>query len=207
MPAHERSAKEVTLATAEQSVTDRTLCMVSGYHAASFSPADAFESGLRHRFALVLDTYRRDTEDLYFDTSLFQRLVPTLCQTIGFDAVAIRMTEGSCLHSFDDLARHYAGLEESEHEPPARIDLLRAGELVGVVETEFWTMVGGPSPYHDSYTLSFYTDRDRSPELQRESETACSEIGAVITGYHKGQESKEPYRPWWRKVWRGLARK
>lgn len=194
------------MTTAEQSVTDRTLCMVSGYHAASFPPADAFESGLRHRFAVVLDTYRRDKADMYFDTSLFLHLVPTLCQTIGFDSVAIRITEGNCLHSFDDLARHYDGLEEPEHEPPDRIDLLRSGVLVGVVETEFWTMVGGPFPYHDSYTLSLYTERDRSSDLQRVSETACSEVGAVITGYHKGQESKEPYRPWWRKALRWLAR-
>ncbi len=188
------------MTTAEQQVTDRTLCLVSGYHAASFPPADAFESGLRHRFAVVLDTYRRGRADMYFDTGLFLYLVPKLCQVIGYDCVAIRMFEGGPFHSFDDLVRQYANLEELEQEPPARIDLHRSGQLVGVVETELWTMVGGPSPYHDSYTLSFYTDRDRSPELRRVSETACSEVGAVITGYHKGQESKEPYRRWWRKL-------
>jgi hypothetical protein len=193
------------MTTTEPSVTDRTLCLVSGYHTATFPPADVFVSGLRHRFAVVLDTYRRDKEDMYFDTGLFLHLVPTLCQAIGYDYVAIRMIEGGRFQSFDDLARQYSGIEELEKEPPARIDLHRSGQLVGAVETELWTMVGGPSPYHDSYTLSFYTDRDRSPELRRVSETVCSEVGAVITGYYEGQESKEPYCPWWRKVLRLFA--
>jgi len=174
--------------------------MVRGYHAASFPPADAFEAGLRHRFAVVLDTYRRDKAEMYFDTGLFLHLVPALCQAIGYHFLAIRMFEGGRFHSFEDLAREYARREELEQEPPARIDLLKSGLLVGVVETELWTMVGGPSPYHDSYTLSFYTDRDRSPELRRVSEVACSESGAVITGFHEGQEMKEPYRSWWRNV-------
>jgi hypothetical protein len=195
------------MTTAKQTAADRTLCLVSGYHAASFPPADAFEAGLRHRFAVVLGTYRRDKAEMHFDTGLFLHLVPALCQAIGYDCVAIRMMRGGRFHSFDELSGQYAGLEELDQEPPARIDLHRSGQLVGVVETEFWMMVGGPSPYHDSYTLSFYTDRDRSPELRRVSETVCSEVGAVITGYHEGQESKEPYRPWWRKVLRWFAHK
>lgn len=195
------------MTTAEQSGTDRTLCLVSGYHAANFPPADAFELGLRHRFAVVLNTYRRDKADMYFDSSLYLLLVRTVCQAIGYDCVTIRMIEGVRFHSFDDLARQYADLEELEQKPPARIDMYKSGQLVGVVETELWAMVGGPSPYHDSYTLSFYTHGDRSPELRRVSETACSEAGAVITGYHEGQECKKPYRPWWRKVFRWFARK
>ncbi len=194
------------MTTAEPPATDRTLCLVSGYHAASFPPADAYEAGLRHRFAVVLDTYRRDKVDMYFDADLFLRLVPALCQAIGYDGVDIRLTDGSRFTSFGDVARHYTGLEELEREPPERIQLSRRGQLAGMVDTEFWTMVGGPSPYHDSYTLSFYTDQDRSATLRRVSETACSEIGAVITGYHTGQQRKEPYRPWWTRVWRWFAR-
>ena len=195
----------MTMTTSGQSASDRTLCLVSGYHAASFPPAGAHESGLCHRFAVVLDTYRRDKVDMYFDTDLFLRLVPTLCQAIGYDRVEIRMTDGSRFTSFDELARQYAGREEVEQEPPVRIELVRRGQLGGIVETEFWTMVGGPPPYHDSYTLSFYSDRDRSPELRRVSETVCSELGVVITGYHTGQQSKEPYRPWWRRVLQRFA--
>ncbi len=190
------------MATARLSVTDRTLYLVSGDHAANFPPADAYQAGLRHRFAVVLDTYRRDKVDMYFDSDLYLRLVPALCQAIGYEGVDIRMTDRSRLTSFDDVAHHYAGREEIEQEPPERIQLGRRGQTVGIVATEFWTMVGGPFPYHDSYTLSFYTEQDRSAELRRVSETVCSEVGAVITGYYSGQQRKEPDRPWWRRVLR-----
>jgi hypothetical protein len=173
--------------------------LVAGYHTDSYPPADAYESGLRHRFAVVLDTYRRDKVDMYFDTDLFLRLVPTLCQFIGYDQVDICMIDGSHFPSFDALARHYAACEEDDQHPPDRIELGRKGCL-GIVEAEFWTAVGGPSPYHDSYTLSFYTHHDRSAELRRVVEGVCSEAGAEITGYYEARQSKEPYCPWWKKA-------
>ena len=31
--------------------------------------------------------------------------------------------------------------------------------------TDYWTRVGGPSLYHDSYTYSLFSDRDVGPEV------------------------------------------
>ncbi len=195
------------MTSADQSGSDRTLCLVSGYHAATFPPEDAYAWGLRHRFAVVLDTYRRDRADLYFDAELYLRLVPALCRAIGYDGVTIRMAGDGDFPSFDALAGHYAGQEEADRDPPERIELRQGGRCSGIVQTEAWAAVGGPAPYHDSYTLSFYTDRDRSEELRRVVEEVCAELGAVITGYHTGQPDKRPYRPWWRRAlrWPGAA--
>src|SRR5688572_1894445 len=116
----------MTITMAERS-TDRTLCLVSGYHTSNFPPADAYERGLRHRFAVVLDTARRDKMDMYFDTELFMRLVPILCQTIGYDRLDIRMTDGRRFTSFDELAGHFSSQVEFDQEPPFRIELYRSG--------------------------------------------------------------------------------
>src|SRR5690606_8447614 len=49
-------------------------------------------------------------------------------------------------------------LPKEDREPPL---FIFAGqnevEASLVVETEYWTRVGGPMPYHDSYTYSFYS--------------------------------------------------
>jgi hypothetical protein len=74
--------------------------------------------------------------------------------------------------------------------------------LVAVVETEFWSSVGGPSPYHDSYTFSLYTGQNRSEELQKISELACSGAGARITHIYIEQQYKEPHGPWWGRLLR-----
>jgi hypothetical protein len=177
--------------------TDRTLCLVSGYHRDSYPPSRAYDQRLRRRFAVVFETYRRAKVDMYFDADLFLHLIPILCQAIGYDSCTIVLSNGVCVGTFESLANYYAGCEELDRDPPDRIDLSKDDQLVAIVETEWWALCGGPSPYHDSYTFSFYTGEDRSDELRRISETVCTQIGARITGIHTADDSKEPYRPWW----------
>ena len=176
-------------------IMDRTLCLVSGYHDWNFPPFRAYNHGLRSRFALVLDTYRRDKGMMFFDVELFLRLVSEACNVIGYDAIEIRLTDEVCFDSFDALAQYYADRDELDNEPPEGIDLIRENQVVAIAITEFWTLVGGPSPYHDSYTISFYTSEDRSEELLRTSEIICADV-AHITGFHLANQDKEPRRSW-----------
>ncbi len=65
---------------------------------------------------------------------------------------------------------------------PERIELRCADRLVCSVESEFWHRVGGPSPYHDSVTLSFYS-RELTPELVAVTAHAAAEAcGARFEG-------------------------
>jgi hypothetical protein len=191
----------------ESVVSDRNLCLVSGYHAATYPPDAAYEAGLGHRFAVVLDTYRKDKADMFYDSDLVLLLVPKLCQIIGFDQLEIRMADGTRFQSFEELTRYQNGQREADRDPPNWMELCSGGKLSGIVETESWMAVGGPPPYHDSCTLSFYTADDRSMEFRQLSEHVCSEAGACITGFHVGSQVKEPYsnRPWWMKVWNWFA--
>jgi len=49
-----------------------------------------------------------------------------------------------------------------------------------VVEIEFWNTGGGPSPYHDSVTLSFYGNGLSSDLVLAASQTAAQECGATF---------------------------
>ncbi len=40
---------------------------------------------------------------------------------------------------------------------PDRIELRSNERPICIVESEFWNQAGGPAPYHDSVTLSFYS--------------------------------------------------
>lgn len=193
------------MSTSEASALERRIGLVSGYHDVSFPPADAWEAGLRHRFSVVMDTARSDKADMYFDTQLFMRLIPGLCQVIGYDSVSICLQNKDHFPSFEKLAHQYARQDDSDQEPPPRIELLRSGQLVSIVETEFWTMVGGPSPYHDSYTFSFFTRENLSTELRHAAETICAEVGATIVGFQEVEQIKPPYRPLWKRVLNWIA--
>ena len=68
------------------------------------------------------------------------------------------------------------------HEPPARCFWRdSAGRTRVDARTEFWSQCGGPSPYSDSYTVSFYSDE---PELDEAIRGAilrrCAEAGLRV---------------------------
>jgi hypothetical protein len=182
--------------------TDRALALVSGYHKHSYPPPEAYDAGLRRRFAIVLDTYRQDYEGIYFDTELFLGLVTEVFRTIPHDRMAITMWEGNAFDSVEALAQSYCGMAQDDRDPPARVRLFRGADMVCLVETEFWAYCGGPWPYHDSYTVSLYTAEDRSPELRAVCEDLCSRLGTQVAGFHTGEPCKEPFVRWWRRLLR-----
>ena len=77
--------------------------------------------------------------------------------------------------------------------------------LVAVGETESWASVGGPAPYHDSFTLSLYTAENRAVEFRAVCEAVAQEGDVTVTAFHEALGRKEPFVPWWRRPLRWLG--
>ncbi len=60
---------------------------------------------------------------------------------------------------------------------PARFRLEQGEEAVLYVETELYSLIGGPLPYHDSVTLSLFSQEDLSGTLRGVFVEAASELG------------------------------
>ncbi|WP_414662614.1 hypothetical protein [Horticoccus sp. 23ND18S-11] len=65
---------------------------------------------------------------------------------------------------FADESRRRPMADVSD-EPPACGEWRCGPTLSVLLHTEEWSAVGGPAPYHDSLTYSFYSDTDRSGDL------------------------------------------
>jgi hypothetical protein len=63
---------------------------------------------------------------------------------------------------------------------PSRLRFERQGEVVLWMETEMWSLVGGPDPYHDSVTLSFFSKNDLNRELEELFRVAATMSGIRI---------------------------
>jgi hypothetical protein len=135
---------------------------------------------------------------MYFDADLFVRVTAGLCQPFRSPAVEVRVPGGAVFRSFDDWARQYAGEGPEEWSPPDRILVFEGGTLAGFGETEHWWRCGGPAPYHDSITLSLYTQRDLAGAFRAACEAACRETRARITGVYEGRP--RPYPAWRRRL-------
>jgi hypothetical protein len=63
---------------------------------------------------------------------------------------------------------------------PDRIEFRLSDTAVCIIESEFWNQVGGPAPYHDSVTLSFYTNRLSADMVLGAARAAAQECGATF---------------------------
>jgi hypothetical protein len=191
----------------DQNTNFRQIALVAGYHSCSFPPPIAYDAGLRERFAVVLSSYRPDKDGMFFDADLFVRLADAILKVIPHDSLVIETGDLPRLQSLSDQAKQYASPDEIDREPPDRIKVFCDGRLVAIEETEPWVAMGGPAPYHDSFTMSFYTADDRAAEFRHICESVAQQDGVMVTAFHEAERSKEPFVPWWRQPLRWIGAK
>jgi hypothetical protein len=70
-----------------------------------------------------------------------------------------------------------------EEDFPDRFRFFKGDTVLLHEESERWDLVGGPFPYHDSCTLSFFSTNDISDKLQAIFIEQCSRLNIDV---HKG---------------------
>lgn len=137
---------------------------VAGIEPAGIVPAAVKAAGgLAHRFAVIQETYRRDKVDIYFDEALWCRLLEFARGT----APGARVGIVACDHAKEMDADDFLAANASIEHPPASLLVRANGTLLLYIETEYWTCVGGPWPYHDSYTYAIWSNDDVSARVIR----------------------------------------
>lgn len=134
---------------------------------------------------------------MYFDWRLFSNLVKRLLEPLGCDSVAISLEDQQTLASLDELAKKIASLPEEDQLPPTHVRAMKDENLLCLVETEFWTRVGGPEPYHDSYTVSFYTRASHAAQFTQICRSVCTELGATISSMEVADTLTPPADDQW----------
>ena len=138
---------------------------VAGIEPRQRPPAAVKTAGLRHRFAVIQDTYRPDkaSQAAYFDEALWRRLLAFARETAPDAQVRIV----ACDRAKEMDAADFLATSASIEEPPALLFVRANGTLVLCIETEYWTQVGGPWPYHDSYSYAMWSNDDVSARVSR----------------------------------------
>jgi len=163
------------------------ISFVVGVDAAGSRPPDGFV----HRFAvLTWITIEGGSAEPW---QLLRLVIPGVMRLVGSDAAvaefwhrrrslfrrwrAAKVGEAPLLPYLDRSARDLH-LEEVAFPDRARFE--RRGEVVLWMETEFWSAAGGPAPYHDSVTLSFFSGADVSEDLEDLFRSSATQAGAEV---------------------------
>jgi len=171
-------------------MNDRTVKLVSGYLPnIDYPNKTAHNMGLPFRFAIVLDSFRQSKVDMFFDAELFFTLFHRIFSIIEHDTVTILFEEEGkiAFGSLDAAAEHFYSIPEEDREPFVTATLSLNGTPTGLICAEWYYRVGGPAPYHDSYTYSIYRNRENPSDLADACRRACAEERALVTGEFQGE--------------------
>ena len=157
---------------------------VKGYHEVTPVPQLAIDKHLEHRLGVILDICPEGVghwDALYeLEAQLFLGVLREISHVIDHDTLRIEVEGGMECESVDALGEHLLAIPEEDRVPPLRMHFRRKGKLVCLEETEFWSQCGGPLPYSDSDTLSFYTAEDMSELLVSVCSAACRRVSVAV---------------------------
>lgn len=139
-----------------------TIRFVTGAESRRIYPRSLRGTALQTRFAVIQDSHREGDPDMYFDEGLWRRLVSFAgaYSPTGQVMVADRHEDiGKAEAPLETFLARFSQTSAAEREPPAVI-VRDQGEIILAVVPEIWAAVGGPAPYHDSYTYSIFSKQD-----------------------------------------------
>lgn len=163
-------------------IPERSVAMVFGYLPEIDRPFEvAAAAGLTLRIALCLDTWRGDDEGMYFDDQLAVALLGVMAASIPHDRQEVAVGEASrTWASLTEWHENYRRLPPDDRGPFDEVRLFLEGKLQAIVRTEPWVRIGGPHPYHDTWTFSAYLEQFDRVSMQAGLLAACSEQGAFV---------------------------
>lgn len=174
---------------------DRDFGIVRGFlpcdkHRARTADAFLVEAGLQDRLAIILHSFRADKVEMFFDHELFLNILTTVTGFLRSDAMAIELEDKSTLAALDELRLFYEGLAEDGRVPPERITWTRQNLLLCAGVCQNWYLVGGPDPYHDSFTFELFGPRPFPDDLLASIERGSAVLGANVVCRLEG--SRDP---------------
>ena len=129
---------------------------VSGDDGWSKPPALARMAGLARRMAVIQDSHVPGWPDMVFDEALWRRLVALVQSAQPSCDVSVRTRDNGPDEVLDVFLTRWDSQPPDDRDPPRLVVLSRSRKPVLVMATDYWTRIGGPAPYADSYTYVIY---------------------------------------------------
>ena len=171
---------------------ERRVTLVAGYEPAfGKPPSDVAKAGLTATLAAVLATSRPDSSDTVRDHALWLACMRAVTDVVAADETEVCRERRASLvnrllgrrigESVGALPTYALRLSSAADAPDwALIRWTRAGALVAAALCEPWDLVGGPEPYHDSYTTCVFVVPSVSSALAERVRFRVEEEGGHV---------------------------
>lgn len=124
-----------------------------------------------------------NASELGIDDRLFFEVIHRLSRLFHYDELVVCTDDKYRTVSLDTIIGSYFDLFDDDRDYPDRLEFRYGHALVCLMEIEKWAMVGGPAPYHDSYTIALYTPEQLESKVARCVRDAAREVGATVVDH------------------------
>jgi len=160
------------------------LHLVIGAHIDTPIPDEVLRNGLTHRFAVIVDPCSESAVPSETTARVVSAIFLEIACEFASTRVLATMLDGTEYRELRDVVNQI--LVNEELKLPAKICYYHERTMVCLEYTEFWSEVGGPQPYSDSVTLSFYTPSDSTLRLIHACERVSAQESAVLGQFYGG---------------------
>lgn len=85
----------------------------------------------------------------------FSSLISYITEQLDCEVLNVFQVDTRCTTLVNSCSHYLLQLWENYADAPVKIEFVKNGEVICVMQSEFWHQIGGPAPYSDSYTFSF----------------------------------------------------
>jgi hypothetical protein len=172
--------------------SERRVTLVAGYEPAfGEPPSDVVKAGLTATVAVVLATLRSDSPDAVRDHALWLACMRAVSDVVAADEADVWGDKRASLvnrllgrrigESLGTLPKYAVRLSGEADAPDwTLIRWTRDVALVAAALCEPWDRVGGPGPYHDSYTTCVFVAPSVSSALAERIRFRVEEEGGHV---------------------------
>lgn len=165
--------------------------IVSGYLNTDQRRASKAGPGLSRKLALILNSYNPERGELYFDCTLFLDLLACLLNDFNAEQIAIKTNATQLFKNPEDFVPYLRETLYNEEENELDFEHIlatKAGQPVLLVLPEHYDAIGGPYPYHDSYTFSCFHKQENTDQLMDHMKELSIQKGYILSELIQGQE-------------------
>lgn len=149
----------------------------------------AIDRKLDKRFAIVLDSYRPSLGEMYYDWELLFNYLVEVTSLWDYDTLNVLYNGNvKCIQSIGAALPELVTKLGPERNYPDQLEFLRDSASVCIINPEAYYSIGGPAPYHDSFTFAFYLKEYSENKIIDASKRVAEKFGYTLRDIINGND-------------------
>lgn len=141
----------------------------------------AIDRTLNRRFAIVLDSHRPSLGEMYYDWEILFNFLVDVASLWDYDKITVLYNgKTEYFTSINAVRPEHVTKLGPESDYFDQIELSMGNASICIINPEPYYSIGGPAPYHDSFTFAFYLKEYNKNKIVDTSKFVAEKYGYTL---------------------------